>query len=106
MKQMNGVLKIEKAKALELEAILEIDSFDDSHDELKGMTLFSTSFTFEDGVKCEIRVCTGQNNAWVDSCWFNPTTNIWMDSEPSETLLGECTLEANDKMYLLEVVSE
>jgi hypothetical protein len=103
---LTRTITVPKAEAERLQAILEIDSFDDITEDVReelliedDAVLFEEDVVFEDGFSASIGVYTGQSNAWVGACLYDKDGHTVGECEPSETLLGEAVFEFEGKTY-------
>ena len=105
IKKINQTVTIKKELAVELERILEIPQFDEDFEETDSI-LFRQTYYFVDGTHVEICVCTGQNNAWVDSTWTDKNNQHRSSTEAMYDLLGEYTFDTPDCSYSLTLEAE
>lgn len=65
-------------------------------------TIFSKTITFENGYQVNIKVCTGQSNAYVDCVLFDDKGNE-ISCCVGETLLGKICFECDNLIFEIDV---
>ena len=83
------------------EGELDFEAFDVEEDS----TLYDNAVKFDDGVVAEVKVCTGQSNAWAECVWFDKNGDEIACADPEFEFEGvwECPL---GEQYNVEVMSK
>lgn len=84
-----------------LQSILDIeDNIDEQYEE---GTYKTFSAEFDDGRSIDVKLCIGQNNAYIDAILFSDDGYEIIVLEPDWTLLGEYEFEYQGTTYILEL---
>lgn len=93
---MRKTAKIPKKLAKQLQEW--IDSDQPIPDAGEGESVHTTTVIFGKGIEADIKVCNGDNGAWIDAVLYTGKGSIYI-LEPSYTLLGEFNFDYDGKIY-------
>lgn len=100
-------IKISKEKAEELQVLLDKDSINFEKEDIEeDSVLFKGVAVFDNGFMAHIKVCSGQNNLYVDPVLFDNEGNEVYAGEPAFELLGEYYFEYKGNAYVVYVEEE
>lgn len=99
-----AVIFVEKEYAQELQGLLdkeEIDFWDEGIPVDTILQIFTARF--DDRYEAEIKVCSGQNNCFIDPVLFDKNSCEACVLDPEGDLLGFYEFEANGNIYQVEL---
>lgn len=104
------LLTIKEKKALDLQTILDLDT-DKFAEQVENkmikedVTLFDKTIIFDDGFNIQIRVCTGQNNAYADFVLYD-ADGCEIDAIVDESLIRKVEFKDNDNIYIIDIIPD
>lgn len=101
------IIQIDTEEAKYLQDLLDATDIDFNKKKIaEDSTIETFTANFSNGFFADIKVCSGQNNCFVDPVLFTENGSQICVLEPEGELLGYYTFTVNDINYVVEVITE